>query len=68
MDLTALQGRALVRLVDDLNALLASGEVTSQTLGTFSAPRDAGLWIDDGRAVRRDISARRVGKRPPEVT
>lgn len=51
MDLAALQGRALVRVVDDLKALLAFGEVASQSLRTMSAPRDAGLWFDDGARI-----------------
>src|SRR5437016_3953487 len=48
MDLVALQGRALVRVVDNLKALVASGEVGSQSMRTLSAPLDAGLWLDDG--------------------
>src|SRR5438046_764038 len=48
MNLAALQERALVRVVEDLKALLASGEVATQSLRTLSAPRDAGLWSDDG--------------------
>lgn len=47
MDLSTLQGRALVRVVDDLKALIATGEVASQSLRTLIAPRDAGLWFDD---------------------
>ena len=47
MDLSDFQGRALVRMVDDLKALLAFGEVASQSLRTLSAPRDVGLWTDD---------------------
>ncbi|WP_441256800.1 hypothetical protein AB7Z32_40125 [Bradyrhizobium sp. 482_C4_N1_1] len=48
MNLSALQGSALVRVVDDLKALITSGEVASQSLRALSAPRDAGLWLDDG--------------------
>jgi hypothetical protein len=48
MDLSAFRGRALVRAIEDLKALLASGEVASQSLRTLSAPRNAGLWFDDG--------------------
>ena len=48
MDLSALQGRDLVRVVDDLKTLLASGEIASQSLRTLTAPRDAGLWFDNG--------------------
>jgi hypothetical protein len=47
MNLSALHGRTLVRLVDDLKALIACGEVACQSLRTLSAPRDAGLWFDD---------------------
>jgi hypothetical protein len=48
MNLAALQGRALGRVIDDLKALLANGEVASQPLPMLSAPRNAGLWFDDG--------------------
>src|SRR5712692_4737351 len=48
MDLSVLQGRALVRVVEDLKTLLASGEVATETLRALSAPRNAGLWSDDG--------------------
>jgi hypothetical protein len=48
MDLSALKEAALVRVVDDLRALLNSGEVASQSLRGLIAPRDAGLWLDDG--------------------
>lgn len=47
MNLSAFQGRSLVRLVDDLKALIACGEVAGQLLRTLSAPLDAGLWFDD---------------------
>jgi hypothetical protein len=48
MDLAALQGRTLVRVVDDLRALLAFGEVGSPATRTLADLRDAGLWLDDG--------------------
>jgi hypothetical protein len=48
MDLSVLQGKSRSRVVDDLRALLASGEVVPQSLRTLTAPRDAGLWVDDG--------------------
>ena len=48
MDFEALHGRPLASAVDDLNALLACGEVASQSLRTLSAPRDADLWFDNG--------------------
>ncbi len=47
MDLSALQGRTLVRVVDDLKTLLASGQVVGQSLRTLAVPQVAGLWFDD---------------------
>jgi hypothetical protein len=46
MGFPALHGRTLMRVVDDLKALLVAGEVAGQSLRTLSAPRDAGLWLD----------------------
>src|SRR4051812_3272846 len=51
MDAAALQGRALGRLVDDLQALLDAGEDSSASLRALSAPREAGLCTDHGAGI-----------------
>ena len=51
MDLSALRGRELARVVDDLRTLLAAGEGASSSLRALSATRQAGLWSDDGARI-----------------
>lgn len=51
MDQPALQGRALARLIDDLQALVVTGEVAVASQPRLTAPRDAGLWLEDGERL-----------------
>jgi hypothetical protein len=48
MELAALQGRALLRVIDDIKELLASGEVVSHSFRALTALLDGGLWFGDG--------------------
>lgn len=49
--LSALQGRALVRLLEDVRALLAQGEAPSASLRPLEAVRATGLWSDRGEVA-----------------
>jgi hypothetical protein len=51
MTLSALQGRALTRLVEDVRTLLAQGEASSSTLRALEAVRGTGLWSERGKVA-----------------
>ena len=48
MDFGALHGRALARMVEDLKALLAFGEVATRSLSAIPPPQHLSLWFDNG--------------------
>lgn len=48
MYLAEIQGRHLVRVVDDLRALLTVGEVMAESLQGLAGSESAGLWIKEG--------------------
>lgn len=48
MTLSALQGRTLTRLVDDVRTLLAQGEAPSSALRALEFVRATGLWSERG--------------------
>lgn len=51
MTLTALQGRTLTRLVEDLRTLLTQGEAPSSSLRALEAVRATGLWSERGEVT-----------------
>lgn len=51
MMLSALQGRTLTRLVEDVRTLLAQGEVPSSSLRALEAVRAKGLWSERGEVA-----------------
>lgn len=51
MTLSALQGRTLTRLVDDVRTLLAQGEAPSSSLRALEAVRTTGLWTECGEVA-----------------
>ena len=52
MTLSALQGRTLTRLVEDVRTLLVQGEAPSSSLRALDAVRRTGLWTIVGAYVR----------------
>ena len=56
----ALQSRALVRVVDEVQSLLYHGEVSSSALRTLEGLGKAGLWREQGDAlVHHHLAARK---------
>jgi len=51
MDLAALEGGALVRMLDELKALLDHGEVASHSLRPLSVILNRGLWSGDNQRL-----------------
>ncbi|WNG39309.1 hypothetical protein F0U61_40825 [Archangium violaceum] len=51
MTLSALQGRTLTRLVEDVRTLLAQGEAPSSSLRALEAVRATGLWSERGEVA-----------------
>lgn len=51
MIISALQGRTLTRLVEDMRALLAHGEASSSSLRALEAVRTTGLWSERGEVA-----------------
>lgn len=51
MSLSALQGRTLTRLVEDVRTLLAQGEAPSSSLRALEAVSTAGLWSEHGEVT-----------------
>jgi hypothetical protein len=51
MTLSALQGRALTRLVEDVRTLLVQGEAPSSSLRALEAVRTTGLWSERGEVA-----------------
>ena len=51
MTLSALQGRTLTRLVEDVRTLLAQGEAPSSSLRALEVVRSTGLWSDRGEVA-----------------
>jgi len=51
MSLSALQGRPLTRLVEDVQALLAQGEAPSSSLSALETVRASGLWSERGEVA-----------------
>jgi len=51
MTLSALQGRPLTRLVEDVQALLAQGEAPSSSLSALETVRASGLWSERGEVA-----------------
>ena len=50
MTLSALQGRTLTRLVEDVRTLLAQGEASPSSLRALEAVRTTGLWSEGARS------------------
>lgn len=48
MTLTAIQGRTLARLVEDVRTLLAQGEAPASSVRVLESARKTGLWSDRG--------------------
>jgi len=51
MSLSALQGRPLTRLVEDVQVLLAQGEAPSSSLSALETVRASGLWSERGEVA-----------------
>ena len=51
MTLSALQGRTLTRLVEDVRTLLVQGEAPSSSLRALEAARTTGLWSEHGEVA-----------------
>lgn len=51
MTLSALQGRTLTRLVEDVRTLLTQGEVPSSSLHSLETVRATGLWSERGEVA-----------------
>ncbi len=65
MTLSALQGRMLARLVEDVRTLLAQGEAPSSTLRALEAVRATGLWTEHGEvAVARPAVVTLIDRLP----
>jgi len=48
MTLSAIQGRTLTRLVEDVRTLLTQGEASASTVRALESARTTGLWSDRG--------------------
>ena len=67
MTLAALQGRALVRLVDEVRSFLAQGEAPSSALRGLEGLWSTGLWIERGDALVATPVVVALGDRLPHV-
>jgi hypothetical protein len=65
MTLSALQGRVLTRLVEDVRTLLEQGEAPSSFLRALEAVQSKGLWSEHGEvAVARPAVVTLIDRLP----
>ncbi|MGK3990748.1 hypothetical protein WME99_47320 [Sorangium sp. So ce136] len=65
MTLSALQGRALARTVEDVRSLLAQGEAPSSALRAVESLRATGLWSEHGDVLAASPTIVALGDRLP---
>ena len=65
MTLSALQGRTLTRLVEDVRTLLVQGEAPASSLRALEAVRRTGLWSEHGEVAVASPAVVTLFDRPP---